>query len=219
MKKEFVSEKDVMDFFKMLNENHVCFLLIKNTGDELPAKLKPGKNIGIIVNPADKLKFAEVMKKNDFLYRIHPFGREHGWNFAYNLESHQFWQKKNSDYFVDVCFALCVKSLSPMVWVPLDEKINSRVWKNSVLNEKLGCSQLDEKTLLVYLIAHCLFDKRCFSDSYVKAIGDLKSLLGDEDVRKMLKTVFYEFTDSLINLVHADCYSKIFSSYLSFTEY
>ena len=214
---EFVPEKYIRDFFSLLNKNDIHYLLIKNIGKELPQKLRKGKDIDILVHSDDRMKIAKLMCENGFLYRIHPFGSEHGWHFTYGLEKCQFWEKKN--FYIDICSRLCVKSLTPRTWVPLDEKINSRIWEKSSWNKDLGCACLDEKTLFVYLFARAVFDKREFSAKYIEEIEKRKELLGEPEVRDLLSCVFYKFTEELVQLVENGMYEKIVSKFLTFRDY
>lgn len=218
---KFVPESSIREFFALLNENKVGYLLIKNIGNELPKNLKSGKDIDIFVKIEEKEHFAKIMSENGFLYRIHPFGTEHGWHFAYQLEKHQFWQKKDCPaiFYIDVCFRLCCKSLTPKTWVPLDEKINSGIWENVCWNEDLSCPMLDEKTLFAYLIIRSVFDKRNFSAEYIEEIEKRKFLLDDSEVKEKLFCAFYKFTEHLISLVRSGEYSRIIKEYLSFTDY
>ena len=218
---EIVPEKDVSDFFSLLNENKIQYLLIKNIADELPSSLKSGKDIDVLVNPDDRIRFSKIMEENGYLYRIHPYGIEHGWKYAYGLEKHQFWQKKDCKavFYIDVCFHLCVKSLTPKTWVPLDDKINHNIWEKVEKNEKLGCPCLDEKTCFVYLFARCIFDKRIFPENYIAEIEKRKGLLEDSEIHELLSCVFYKFTPNLIQLVKAKKYSEIIQKFLSFKDY
>ena len=218
---ELVPEKDVRAFFELLNENKIRYVLIKNIAEELPCNLKGGKDIDILVHPEEKLRFAKILSGNGFLYRIHPFGSEQGWRFAYGLEKHQFWQKNGCDaaFYIDICFKLCCKSLTPKTWVPLDEKINGAIWENTGWNEALNCRQLDEKRLFVYLLVRSVFDERGFSNDYIAEIEKRKNLLDDAEVRDLLPCVFYKFTDSLIQLIKAGRYGEIVHKFLSFKDY
>ncbi len=216
-----VPEKVFRDFFSSLNENKIRYLFINGIGGENPENPWDGKNIRLILHAGDKELFAKIMSEMGFSYTIHPFGPEKGWNFAYGLERHMFWQKENalSSLNVEACFRLCVKSLMPKTWVPLDEKINSRIWANSARNEIFDCPCLDEKTQFVYLFAHCVFDRRNFSKNHIDEIEKRKNLLDDSQVRDLLSCVFYKFTPTLLRLTKNQNYEEIVHDFLSFKDY
>lgn len=101
----------------------------------------------------------------------------------------------------------------------IDETINKRAWKEKQWNDELNCWQLDEKTLFVYLFARCVFDKKTFSPVYITEIEERKNLINDTEVYAMLKTLFYNFTDTLIDMVKKSEYEKIIHKYITFKNY
>ena len=218
---EYIDKNLVDTFFKMLNAADINYVLLKNMGHELPERLKNGKDIDVLVNLEDRKRFTETMLENGFLHRIPPLGRENGYRFAYQLPEYQFWQLGGIEqiFYIDACFKLMCKSLTPKYWVPLDESINRAIWENKCWDENLKCWAMDDKTLVVYLLARAVFDKKNFSDVYIQEIEQRKYLLEDKQVYDMLRTVFYKYTDTLINLLRKSEYTKIVNSYITFKEY
>lgn len=216
-----IKSKYILDFFKTLNKENVQYMLIKNIGKELPHNLKDGKDIDIIVKLEDREHFSKIMGANGYLFRLPPLGTNGGWKFGYQLPEYQFWQKSKIEQtlYIDACFKLMCKSLTPKFWVPLDETINKRAWKEKQWNEELKCWQLDEKTLFVYLFARCVFDKKTFSPVYITEIEERKNLINDTEVYAMLKTLFYNFADTLIDMVKKSEYEKIIHKYITFKNY
>lgn len=218
---EYVDSKLVYDFFETLNRSEVRYVLIKNIGQELPHYLKDGKDIDILVSIEDRCKFAKTMLEAGFLKRIHPLGIESGYRFGYQLQECQFWQKNGiaQNFYIDVCFQLMCKSLTPNFWVPLDSAVNRRALEEKVWNERLGCWQMDEMTLLVYLLVRCVFDKHSFSKAYIEEIEKRKQWIYEEVVQKMLLTVFYRFSGRISEMVNAGEYDSILENYVQFTDY
>lgn len=211
----------IENFFDMLNKERISYSLIKNIAGELPTNLKDGKDIDILVKLEDREKFARVMGGHGFLYRVPPLGREGGWNFGYNLPEYQFWQLGNipQTFYIDACFKLMCKSLTPKTWVPMNEEIQQLAWTEREWNERLGCWQLGPKTLFVYLFAREVFDKREFKKEYISEIEKRKSLIDDSEVLALLRTVFYNFTDMLVDLVKKSDYESIVGQYIKFQNY
>ena len=58
----FYKSEDVHNMFNLLNANDINYILTKNIADELPDKLKVGKDIDLIVNPRDYAKFQFIMQ-------------------------------------------------------------------------------------------------------------------------------------------------------------
>lgn|GEM_PF-971355 len=219
--KPFIDEGLVRDFFSMLNDEKIEYALIKNISGELPLKLKNGKDIDILVKPEDKEKISFAMKNHGWLYRVHPLGREAGWTFAYGLPEYQFWQLGNipQSFYVDACFRLMCKSLTPRTWVPLNEPLQQKAWTEREWNDELRCWQLGEKTLFIYLFVRCVFDKRTFSPAYIAEIEKRKNLLDDDEVRNLLGQVFYKFTPRLIELARRSSFDSVIGEYIRFQDY
>ncbi len=148
-------------------------------------------------------------------------GVVNGYRFGYQLPEYQFWQKTGiaQTFYIDACFRLMCRSLTPQCWVPLDDSINRRAWEEKVWDETLQCWIMDEKTLLVYLLARCVFDKHVVSDAYRQEIEKRKQWLYDETVQRMLRTVFYRFTGRISEMITAGAYDAVFETYLQFSDY
>lgn len=217
----YIEETVVMEFFELLDREQIRYVLIKNINGELPKRLKDGKDIDILVKLSDRKKFTEVMSQNGFLKRIPPLGKDNGYRFGYQLPEYQFWQKGGiqQTFYIDACFKLMCKSLTPRYWVPLDEMINERIWNEKVWDDQLQCWCVDEKTLLVYLLARSVFDKRTFSETYRIEIDKRKELLKDKEVQSMLQTIFYKYTKTITQYVLESKYEIIIPNYLKYTEY
>jgi hypothetical protein len=205
----------------MMNESAVDYVLIKNVNNELPSGLLDGKDIDIVVAPQCKTRFERTMQNNDYRAHTNPFGKANGWNFAYGLQEYQFWKKEGipGDLYIDASFALCCKSLTPNIWIPLDGFINETIWKNRIFDDALNCWRMDDKNLLLYLLVRCIFDKRNFTAAYISDIEKLKHLFMDDYVRKAMNLVFFAFAPNLIDLVSRGRYESILTEHLSFSEY
>lgn len=215
----FEIEKNIRCFFDELNQSSIDYILIKNIGHELPGKLPVGKDIDILVNPADKELFRSKMKKIG--RRInHPYSSYNGWTNLYGLPEFEFWRIFRSyDLIIDVTYQLCCMSLMPKTWLPLDKHIQESAWKNKVWNDELICWTLDNNTLYVYYLARCIFDKKSFSDKYLSELQHLKDSIDIKAVEKMLNFIFYKFTSRLLKLLQEEKYNDIRTEYLRFIDY
>jgi hypothetical protein len=195
--------------------------LIKNIDNELPEKLPDGKDIDVLIHPESKQHFENIMLDNNYHVHTHPLGISNGWYFGYGLPEYQFWKKEDIpyDFYIDASFALCCKSLVPKTWIPLDVKINENVWENKVFIDENNFWQIDERNLLIYLLARCIFDKKCFIDVYIAEIEKRKKLLYDKYVREAMELIFFKFAPKLIYLIENKNYSSICRKYISFKEY
>ncbi|MDE7313086.1 MAG: nucleotidyltransferase family protein [Eubacterium sp.] len=218
IKKEFICA-----FFHALNHDcqAVRYVLIKNINGELPERLKDGKDIDLLVKEEDHEAFAEFMRTHGFRKTKHPLGRKNGWNFAYQLPESEFWKKQHIDcnFYIDVSFRLCCKSLTPKTWIPLDACINEDVWRHRVWDEKNNWWAMDDETTLLYLIVRSIFDKREFQEGYIRGIEERLACLDYADTQRKLRKVFFRYTPRLTEQIKAKNYSSLIEDYLTFADY
>lgn len=217
----FIHPEHIRSFFRLCNDTPVRYVLIKNIGDELPDKLKNGKDIDILVHAEDMKAFEELMKENNYRKVVHPCGSENGWRFGYQLEEPVMWEKNNiqETFRIDVSDKLCCHSFTEKVWIPLDKEINRDVWEYRYYDEKKQWWRMDDTTTLIYLIVRCIFDKQCFSPEYVAQIEAYQALLNQINVQKKLEKVFFKFTPYLTELLLNKKYDDILKEYVTFTDY
>lgn len=211
----------ILDFFERLSATDILYVIIKNVDDELPYHLKDGKDIDILVHESCIKQFEEFMSSNDFDMQTPPLGRANGWNFAYKLPEYQFWKYREDrfTFYVDASFKLSCKSLTPKMWIPLDKCINDDIWEKKVYDPVHHWWMMDNETVLIYLLVRSIFDKREFKVGYIEGIEQRKSFLTNEDVRKKLSKIFFNYTQSLTDQVIAGNYDDIIRNYLAFTDY
>jgi hypothetical protein len=208
----------VQAFFKLLNDSAIEYVLIKNIGGELPHKLKKDKDIDILVPKQEVARFKDLVTENGFMRITHPKSKKTGWSFAYGA-SECYMFKSGAGLEVDIHSELCLKSLMGNIWIPMDKCINDKAWSNKVWDEQNKWWIIDDKTQLVYLISRCVFDKREFSLLYIAEIKKRSHLLDDHSVQIMLKKVFFQFTDRLMEMLTSEQYASIVGKHLAFRDY
>lgn len=219
-KREYVKEKLILDFFSEINKTDIRYVLIKNMNQELPKRLKNGKDIDILVHQNDKELFGSFMENNNFMRQCPPLGKQNGWTFAYQLPEYDFWKKNDfsCDFFVDACFKLSCKSLTPNTWIPLEQSIQDDIWEQRVFDAEDHWWRMDDKTLLVYLICRAIFDKKNF-EPYKHEIEMRMHYIEDVSVNEKMKKIFFSFSDKLTVLLKARRYTEIIGAYLRFVDY
>ena len=75
----YYPESDIREFFDLLAQFNINYVLAHNIDNELPSKLEKGKDIDIIVEPSDYLCYQKVMLSHGYRRIMHPLGRENGW--------------------------------------------------------------------------------------------------------------------------------------------
>lgn len=209
----------INDFFDGLNKANVSYVLIKNIDNELPEKLKAGKDIDILVEKSSMKTFRTYMRMKARKI-IHPYGKEMGWRNIYGLEDFEFWRLKTyDDVFVDVSNKLCCHSLMPQIWIPLDNKIQEDIWKNKVFDKQNKWWRIDDNVLYIYLVVRCVFDKKIFPDIYKLEIEKKKNIVDMNIVRSYFKVIFFSFTDKLMEMLDHREYDLIVETYIKYKNY
>lgn len=212
------SKQVILSIFEKLNNSGIEYLLIKNIGDELPNKLSIDKDIDILVRACDKNKFKKLISTLGGIEMIHPYGQWSGFETLYGTEFPKMYYLP-SRLMLDVADSLCVKCLNVDAWIPLDMQINASIWLDKVWNSCLQCWQIDDRNLICYLIARCIFDKCSFSEKYIHEIEKRKHLLDEEVVQEKISSICFGFTDSLIDLIKQDNYDKCYEKYIKYNNY
>lgn len=215
----FHKTEDVQALFNILNIHKINYVLTKNIADELPSKLKLGKDIDLLVHPSYYAKIQYLMYIYNYEQIVHPHGKENGWQFIYGAHENIMFRHVANALMVDVYAELCTKSLSMNAWLPLDKIIQESVWRDKVWDAANQWWIMDDENILIYLLTRSVFEKPDFSAAYIQEIEKRKELLTTPTAREKLEKTFFKFTDTLIQKVSHGQYQEIFNSYLTFTDY
>ena len=218
---EYIPKEHIYSFFELINHAEIKYVLIKNLNNELPHKLKNGKDIDIIVHPENEGLFFEKMK-TQYDQICHPMGTRNGWQFLYGLKEGSMWKRRNigkADLYIDEISSLSCCSLMDKTWIPLDQEIQKRLWQCKKWDAKNHWWITDNETRFIYLLARCVFDKKTFSEAYKIEIDNLFREINYQITRMLLERVFFKYTDELLKQVKERDYSNILNNYLSYSQY
>ena len=213
----FVESKAIVDIFKLLNENQVEYILMRNIDNKIPYKLKLLSDIDILV---DKKTFNKI--ENLLIQNGYQENKRHCIDdiYLYGIDKYRQFIKK--DILLDFQFQLMARSLDAGQWIPLDETIQISAWKNRRFeqqSEDFGYWTLSYDDEFICLVARSIFDKKEFQDGYIKRINELQPLLSKEEVVKKLNMVFFKFAPYLLEMIEKQEFDKIITNYLQFKEY
>ncbi len=121
------------------------------------------------------------------------------------------------DIRVTVCCQLACRSSLNEGWVPLDAKINSQALLDT--KEREGFSVLKPEDELCYLLAKCVYTVKEFKKDDIERIKKCFDLSDKEQLLPKLQSVFFRFTERLLQLMGENKYEKIISALWSFAEY
>lgn len=221
MEEKFIDIGMIKLFFDELNKSEIEYVLIKNIDKELPECLPNGKDIDIVVKDNDIDCFENMMKTTGFECMVHPLGISKGYQFLYGLTEPTFWRMTKGSMIlcVDVTTKLCCKSLVPKTWIPLDRKIQERIWHKREWDNENHWWIMDAETRFVYYLVRCIFDKQCFDRKYVGEIEHAMNLVDMQVVRTLLRVIFFKYTDRLLEFITEKRYNEIYLDYVSYRNY
>lgn len=218
---DIIDRKYIDKLLMGLNSSEIQYVLIKNIANELPLNLKNGKDVDICVREEDARKLEQCLLDMGFIQIIHPLGPSVGWSFYYGLPVHQMWKLENCpyDFRIDISFKISCVSFSQCAWVPLDLYFQEYMWNNKVWDENNKWWIMDVNSRFVYYFVRCVFDKKNFSDAYIKEIEISKPLIDMNIVTLLFEKVFFKFTKRLFKLIEERRYEIIIEEYIRFKDY
>ena len=213
---KLVDSNEIKKVFKLLNENKLDYILLRNINNEIPLNLKIGKDIDILIK--DK-KLINLLKKYNFQMISHPHRNN---IYLYGVKKFVFMKNYRNNIIFDLHFQIAVRSLNAGEWIPLDQEIQKSAWENKrfeKVDKDFGYWTLSYNDEFITLIARSVFDKREFQPGYIKRIEELKSKIDLKDVEKKLKLVFFKYTPYLLEQIEKKEYKNIIKNYIQFKEY
>ena len=211
-----VNPENIKDFFRLLNENEITFVLPKNDGNLIPNAVMDEKDIDIIVLPEHYEKFLDTVLKAGFEWLP---GESKKYFFLYKLRADIFIRKDDAFFHAYEklsCVTLTNMGLSK---IPLDNAIQNYMWQNRIWDEKNCWWIADDKIILLFLIVRSVFDKKFFRPIYIQEIEARKHLLETADFVALCELVFFKYTNRLIHLIKTGRYEEIRQDYLRFCDY
>ncbi len=201
-----------------LAESGVPYRLLRNINDELPEKLIEGKDIDLLFYWNDRNKIERFLKQNSFRKISHPLRKN---KFLYGVHPFEFYKHVSADFFIDCHFELACRSLNQGEWIPLDSKIQQQAW-SSCTSYPIGGIRvlgLPHACECLHLLTRCIFDKRQFTDGYIRRIEELSDMLNDAELMTVFKPVFFKFSEMLLQLLRTKRHEEIIHAHLRFKEY
>lgn len=212
---KYCNEKFVSSFFLKLNRSNINYILLRNLNNELPDKLPFNKDIDLIINEFDELKFDTFLQNDGWKKKKHPLGH---FPYLYGLKPFKFYFKNGVK--LDVCYQLACRSLNKGEWFPLDMEIQTDLWNDKIIiKNKPWRFTLSKNDELVHLTTRCIFDKKKFSDDYINRIEELLPEIDSEKVFNKFNLIFFKYSKILLQKLTNKEYDNIIINYLQFKNY
>jgi hypothetical protein len=215
----YIDSNEILKIFKFLNEENIEYILIRNINNELPDKLKIGKDIDILIDYKNKKDIIQFFFKYNFNIVPHPHRNN---IYLYGVNKFTFLKNKVNNIIFDLNFQLMCRSLNAGEWIPLDQMIQESAWKNrrfEKVSDDFGYWTLGYNDEFIALVVRSIFDKKEFQDGYINRIEELKNKIDLKDVEEKMKFIFFKFTPFLLEMIEKQEYENIIKNYLQFKEY
>ena len=126
-----------------------------------------------------------------------------------------FEMLKYEDTYVEIMFQLPCMSLTPKTWIPVDRKIQSRVWECS----SSVAPVLDGICYLIFKICWSIFKSGYFTAQSKKVMNSLLGIIDMQTFKELAELVFFNYSNTLITLLTEERFDEIIPSYFAFREY
>ena len=203
----FAHVDHIKSLFSALSSGGFDYLLMRNTGDELPNELRLGKDIDILVRSSDRDRLLQNFKRCGFDHLKHPMDAN-----LKNSKAIRFdWFASQFHIFIDVNYMLTHLSADQSQIELFNPKVQSIAWE--------GRRQLDlhyfvapfigMEAELITLITRCLRDKRFISEWNFKHILHLYENTSKKDlVHGELEAIFPEQMAFIYNILKCAQWNK-----------
>lgn len=151
----------------------------------------------------------------DFKKKKHVFGPSMGYEFLYQMRPFELYQA--GTIYAEFYFQLPCMSLTPHTWIPLDRKIQRRVWEQS--HTENGIPVLDPVSSCIYRLCWAVFYRGFFSEHDRHMLNTYSDALNDEAMPELLQTVFFKFAPRMLELLRTRSYDAVIPEYYAFDRY
>lgn len=173
------------------------------------------KMITLIIQQDHADRAEQILAGKGWKKIFHPYGTEYGYQFLYQLRPFTLFRRE--DMYLEIYSQLPCASLSPKQWIPLDKKIQRQVWTDPTVSD--GIDQCNMECRYIYHLCWAVFFNKGFSKFEKEFILGHKDLLHTDTMKELLDTVFFHFTDTLIDHIGSGKTDEIIPAYFSFRNY
>lgn len=173
------------------------------------------KMLSLLIPSKQLKKVYTIVKQAHGSFLPHPFGKENGYDFLYQMTPF-IMVEAGGLYYELLCQIPCM-SLTPKTFIPLDRKVQASAWENKKTVN--GVDYLCDVDAYIYRLTSCIFLYRKFDSADRAYFHEKKAMLFDADLKEKLDLILFRFTPTLLELMKQDKYDEIITHYFSFTEY
>lgn len=164
---------------------------------------------------ADKIIVLEKNKVIDFCkeFAVSYYGKSEFrfYNYLYSMQRMVYIELNDVKVFITDC--VCCKSKFENAIMPLDKKIQSYCWQHNKNNI------LDIKMQMLYVIVNSIINSNGFSEIAKSFIIKNAYVLDDNYLINLLKTVFFDYTDRMVDYLKNYEFEDAYIQYIKNNNY
>lgn len=187
------------------NKCYISYRLLDSNSD----------TISILLDVKQLQLFENAMKSLHYKKVDHPLGSKRGYVFLYQM--HPFLMFQANGINIEIFCELPCRSITAKTWIPLDRAIQQKAWGKPAENN--GILWCEAKSRFIYLLSRAIFLDSGFSSHIRGELSKMTFVLSDNSFRNLLSTVYFKYTDSLIEKLSNQDYDSIISDYYHFLKY
>lgn len=199
------SQQFYKEFANKLSAYNVDYRVL-DIQDVLLTIIVPETNLKAFDNVLESLHATEVP---------HPFGVTNGFIFLYQMKPFKLYLIEGK--YIEVYCQLPCASITPKSWIPVDRLIQKRVWnEHKVDNGMIWC---DDICCYIYHTCWAIFHNNGFSSFERLYLNSNKQIVYCKETVELFKLIFFNFTDTLVEMLKKSDFDSIIPKYFSFIDY
>lgn len=209
-------QRIIPEIFGIIDKAKIRFALLRNHKNFLSRPVIK-KDIDIVVHEDFQSQFPKLMKSAGWKKAQHPYSRQLGYSYLYALPAFEFYVR--DDVYVDVTYKLPCMSITGEHWIPLDDKIQSNMWKNIVQVNEFWHYELSTVDKFIHNLTRVVFEKKELNDDKITEMASWLHKIDRDLLEDYLKTIFFKATPMVMNLAYESRYRDIRTSLIRFSDY
>ncbi len=168
-----------------------------------------------LIDPSFVNRVSQVFKKGGLVEYQHPISELNGYTFLYQMDPFQLY--KTEQCYIEIWFQIPCMSLTKKTWIPLDKQIQIKAFEE--INKIDGINEICDEVRMILALSWAILKRREFSSYEIQYISANAFLFENNEFRKMLEKVFFNFTDTLIICIKSGSFERLIEEYYTNCNY
>lgn len=205
----------VIEIFNALDAQNVNFVTLRGF-DLIPHHVSKKQDVDLLVHPDSIDRAKQIFQHCGFEpVPIDPKDTV----YMYGTHPSIFFVNEPFDIAFHVIEELSYKSLNRGEMVPLDEPLQTSIFKNKRRVEEIWKYMPSVEDEFLMLLCRCIYDKRTVPQNYKDRIEELFQKTTTDKLRECCQQVFLKSTPILLSSIGENQTDRIFERYITFSNY